>query len=122
MKKSIVTRGYSDGKHRVELDLTLQGSNLAVETYNFKCSKAELEDLVKRQIEKNPNISDVIVHKYMVNDQDLPSYHLDHIEIRYLLSRHFCPHDLLEVFYKTEVDISIMYSNFKKSLKPPFNQ
>lgn len=122
MKKSIVTRGYSDGRNRVELDLSLQGEGLPVEAYNFKCSKSELEDLIKRQIEQNSKISDVIVHKYVLSDKELPSYHLDHIEIRYFLSRHFCPYDLLDVFYQTERDISIIYSNFLKSLKPPFNQ
>ena len=122
MKKSVVTRLYSDQKNPVELDLVLVSENGDEHRYNFKCGAVELHSLILRQMPHTGAIKKGKVNYYIVNGKSLKSYHLDHIEIRYFLIRNFYPHDLTEIFYKTEVDISIMYTNFKKSLKPPFDK
>lgn len=49
-------------------------------------------------------------------------YHASHIDLRYFIARSYYPYDLLETLYKTEKDLSELYYNFKKTLKPPFDK
>ena len=71
MKKSVVTREYSDNKNPVELDLVLIAENGDEYKYNFKCSGRELHSLILRQMPQMVKIKEGKINYYLVKGKYL---------------------------------------------------
>ncbi len=126
MKKQFITKGFSDGKSPRIINIEIIEGDCGFSHIEVHCDILELEGLLLKSLVNLTVVKDFNVLSYMrkegSNLKNVPSYHQDHISLRYFLARKFTPNELLDPFEKIEREMSESFDKFRKSLKPPFDK